>query len=112
MKISVEITLIPIKKNYISIIKKFIKKIRGSDFKVIENPLSTHIYGDYDLLMNFLNKEIKNVFNDQDLESIINSTNIYYLQEFLHTKPFHDYRVLVIKNINQKKMFSMIRIML
>ena len=66
MKISVEITLIPIKKNYISIIKKFIKKIRGSDFKVIENPLSTHIYGDYDLLMNFLNKEIKNVFNDKD----------------------------------------------
>ena len=66
MKISVEITLIPIKKNYISIIKKFIKKIRGSNFKVIENPLSTHIYGDYDLLMNFLNKEIKNVFNDKD----------------------------------------------
>jgi len=66
MKISVEITLIPIKKNYISIIKKFIKTIRNSDFKVIENPLSTQIYGDYDLLMNYLNKEIKNVFNDKD----------------------------------------------
>jgi uncharacterized protein YqgV (UPF0045/DUF77 family) len=66
MKISVEITLIPIKKNYISIIKKFIKKIRNSDFKVIENPLSTQIYGDYDLLMNYLNKEIKNVFSDKD----------------------------------------------
>jgi len=52
---------------------------------------------------------VKKIENIQDLESIINSTNIYYLQEFLHTKPFHDYRVLVIKNINQKKMFSMIR---
>jgi uncharacterized protein YqgV (UPF0045/DUF77 family) len=66
MKISVEITLIPIKKNYISIIKKFIKTIRDSGFKVIENPLSTQVYGDYDLLMSYLNKEIKNVFNDKD----------------------------------------------
>ena len=66
MKISVEITLIPVKKKYKSIIKKFIKEIRNSNFKVIETPLSTQIYGDYDLLMNYLNKEIKNVFNDED----------------------------------------------
>ena len=66
MKISVEITLIPVKKKYKSIIKKFIKEIRNSKFKVIETPLSTQIYGDYDLLMNYLNKEIKNVFNDED----------------------------------------------
>ena len=63
---SVEITLIPVKKKYKSIIKKFIKEIRNSNFKVIETPLSTQIYGDYDLLMNYLNKEIKNVFNDED----------------------------------------------
>tara|TARA_Y100000768_G_C23741366_1_gene569548 strand:- start:392 stop:652 length:261 start_codon:yes stop_codon:yes gene_type:complete len=66
MKISVEITLIPIKKQYNSIIKNFIKKIRNSNFKVIETPLSTQIYGDYDLLMKYLNKEIKNVFSDKD----------------------------------------------
>tara|TARA_B100001564_G_C20176532_1_gene462116 strand:- start:228 stop:488 length:261 start_codon:yes stop_codon:yes gene_type:complete len=66
MKISVEITLIPVKNKYKSIIKKFIKEIRNSNFKVIETPLSTQIYGDYDLLMNYLNKEIKNVFNDKD----------------------------------------------
>lgn len=66
MKISVEITLIPINKKYKSIIKKFIKKIRNSNFKLIETPLSTQIYGDYDLLMEYLNKEIKNVFNDKD----------------------------------------------
>ena len=66
MKISVEITLIPVKKKYKSIIKKFIKEIRNSNFKVIETPLSTQIYGDYDLLMKYLNKEIKNVFNDKD----------------------------------------------
>ena len=66
MKVSVEITLIPIKKNYTSTIKKFIKTIRDSRFKVIENPLSTQIYGDYDLLMSYLNREIKNVFDDKD----------------------------------------------
>tara|TARA_B100001029_G_C14978569_1_gene404586 strand:+ start:390 stop:650 length:261 start_codon:yes stop_codon:yes gene_type:complete len=66
MKISAEITLIPINKKYKSIIKKFIKTIRNSNFKVIETPLSTQIYGDYDLLMEYLNKEIKNVFNDED----------------------------------------------
>ena len=66
MEISVEITLIPINKKYKLIIKKFIKTIRNSSFKVIETPLSTQIYGDYDLLMEYLNKEIKNVFNNED----------------------------------------------
>ncbi len=66
MKISVEITLIPIKKDYVSLVKKFIKILRNSEFKVIENSLSTHIYGDYDSLMKFLNKEIKNIFCDKD----------------------------------------------
>ena len=66
MKVSVEIKLIPIKKNYTSTIKKFIKTIRDSGFTIIENPLSTQIYGDYDLLMTYLNKEIKNVFDDKD----------------------------------------------
>ena len=60
MEISVEITLIPINKKYKLIIKKFIKTIRNSSFKVIETPLSTQIYGDYDLLMEYLN----NKFND------------------------------------------------
>ena len=32
MKISVEITLIPIKKDYVSLVKKFIKILRNSDF--------------------------------------------------------------------------------
>ena len=66
MKISVEITLIPVKNKYKSIIKKFIKEIRNSNFKVTETSLSTQIYEDYDLLMKYLNKEIKNVFNDKD----------------------------------------------
>ena len=33
-----------------------------------------------------------------DFDTIINLSNIYYIQEFLETKPSHDYRVLLIRN--------------
>ena len=45
--------------------KDFIKKLRKSNFKVNENSLSTHIYGDYDELTKFLIPLIKNNFKDQ-----------------------------------------------
>ena len=62
MNISAEITLIPLKDNYIPVIKKFIKSLRHLNLKVLENPLSTQVYGEYDQLMSLLNKEIKDVF--------------------------------------------------
>ncbi len=52
---------------------------------------------------------IKKIEELEDLDSIHNESNIYYLQEFLDTDPFHDYRVLIVKNINKNKVFSMIR---
>ena len=62
MKISVELTLTPLQDDFEPPIKEFIKDIRNSGFTVLENPLSTQIYGDYDALMQFLNKAIKNAF--------------------------------------------------
>lgn len=62
MKISVELTLTPIQDNYEPAIIHFIKKMRESGLTVIENPLSTQVYGDYDEVMNVLNKEIKTAF--------------------------------------------------
>ena len=59
MNISVEITLTPLQDNYEELIIGFIKKIRASGFTVIENPLSTQVYGDYDDIMKLLNREIK-----------------------------------------------------
>ena len=47
MKISVEITLAPLEEEYKDKIKNFILLIRKSGFKYDENPLSTHIYGEY-----------------------------------------------------------------
>ena len=47
--------------------------------------------------------------NIDDFKKIKNSTNIYYLQKFIETKPSHDYRVLVISNTRNRKIYSMAR---
>ncbi len=60
MKVSVELTCTPLQDKYEEIIKNFILKLRASGFTVLENPLSTQVYGDYDEVMNMLNREIKN----------------------------------------------------
>lgn len=66
MKISVELTLLPLQNNFEETIIAFIKRLRLSEFTVLENPLSTQIYGDFDLLMPFLTSEIKESFNNQE----------------------------------------------
>ena len=74
MKISVELTLTPLSDHYESIIKDFIKSLRQSEFKIIETPLSTQIYGDFNEVMSFLNKKIYNIFSNS--ENIILSMKI------------------------------------
>ncbi len=59
MKISVELTCTPLQNEYEQPIKEFIKKMRASGLTVLENPLSTQVYGDYDEVMNLLQTEIK-----------------------------------------------------
>tara|TARA_B100001142_G_scaffold216525_1_gene214672 strand:- start:1408 stop:1668 length:261 start_codon:yes stop_codon:yes gene_type:complete len=66
MKISVELTLTPLSDHYESIIKDFIKSLRQSEFKIIETPLSTQIYGDFNEVMSFLNKKIYNIFSNSE----------------------------------------------
>lgn len=66
MKISVELTLTPLKDRFEEPIIEFIKKMRASQFHVLETPLSTQVFGDYDLLMSFLTQEIKRSFENQD----------------------------------------------
>jgi len=62
MKISVELTLTPLHDDYEPSIIHFIKKLRLSGLKVMENPLSTQVYGDYDDVMRILTVEIKEAF--------------------------------------------------
>lgn len=62
MNISVELTLTPLHDNYEPAIIHFIKQLRASNLKVLENPLSTQVYGDYDEVMRLLTVEIKDAF--------------------------------------------------
>jgi len=62
MNISVELTLTPLQDNFEEPIINFIKKLRASGLKVLENPLNTQVYGDYDTVMKILITEIKEAF--------------------------------------------------
>ena len=59
MKISVELTLTPLQDDFEPAIKNFIKKLRASGLTILENPLSTQVYGDYDQVMSMLTNEVK-----------------------------------------------------
>ncbi|WP_339751583.1 hypothetical protein [uncultured Winogradskyella sp.] len=67
MNISIDLTLSPLQDDYEKHVINFIKQLRASEFTVIENPLSTQIYGDYDTLMPFLTQEIKRSFSEVDI---------------------------------------------
>jgi len=62
MNISVELTFTPLQNEFEAPIINFIKKLRASGLTVLENPLSTQVYGDYDKVMQLLTSEIKEAF--------------------------------------------------
>ena len=67
MEISVDLTLSPLQDDFEKHVIDFIKALGDSKFTVLENPLSTQIFGNYDELMPFLNKKIKDSFENQDI---------------------------------------------
>ncbi|MAN71013.1 MAG: hypothetical protein CMC09_03925 [Flavobacteriaceae bacterium] len=66
MKTSIEITLMPLNDDYKSIIKKFITSLRESNFQILENPLSTQIFGELEPTMLMLIEKINNIFSACD----------------------------------------------
>lgn len=62
MRISVELTFSPLQDDFEEHIIKFINKLRSSGLTVLENPLSTQVYGSYDEVMAILQREIKLAF--------------------------------------------------
>jgi len=66
MNISVELTLSPLQDNFEDIIIDFINRLRDSGLTVMENPLSTQVYGEYNTVMHLLQTEIKEVFEVLD----------------------------------------------
>lgn len=62
MNISVELTFSPLQDDFEEHIINFIKNLRASGLTILENPLSTQLYGEYDEVMRILNAEIKTAF--------------------------------------------------
>ena len=66
MHISVELTFSPLQDDFEIHIIDFIKKLRSSGLTILENPLSTQVFGDYDAVMKVLNAEVKVAFELMD----------------------------------------------
>jgi uncharacterized protein YqgV (UPF0045/DUF77 family) len=66
MKISIELTLTPLKKDFIPTIKLFILQLRSLGFIIKENPLSTQVYGDFDSVMQGLLPLIRKTFKEEN----------------------------------------------
>jgi uncharacterized protein YqgV (UPF0045/DUF77 family) len=62
MNISVDLTFSPLQDDYEAHIITFIKRLRASSCTVLENPLATQVYGDYDQVMSILHEEMKRSF--------------------------------------------------
>lgn len=66
MHISVELTFSPLQDDFEEHIINFIKKLRASELTILENPLSTQVFGDYEIVMTLLHTEIKTAFELMD----------------------------------------------
>ena len=64
MQLSVEISLYPLQfEDFESEVWEFIKRIRlYEDIRIVTNGMSSQIFGDYDAVMDCLNKEFKASF--------------------------------------------------
>ena len=66
MKLSVEISMYPLDGTYETHILHFIKKIKSyPNISSKTNSMSTQIFGEYDVVMSVLQKEMKSVFEDK-----------------------------------------------
>ncbi|MFK8010169.1 MAG: YkoF family thiamine/hydroxymethylpyrimidine-binding protein [Saprospiraceae bacterium] len=66
MKLSVEISMYPLDKNFGGHILNFIKRIKSHpNISSKTNSMSTQIFGEYDEVMSVLQKEMKPIFADE-----------------------------------------------
>jgi len=64
MKASIEISMYPLDADYIRSISTFIEKLNTHpELEILTNTMSTQIFGEYDLLMDIMKSEIKDVFS-------------------------------------------------
>ncbi len=67
MKVAVDISLYPFKEEFVPPIKDVIARLAAADnIRVETNRLSTQIWGEYDDVMDVLNREIRTSFEQHD----------------------------------------------
>ena len=66
MEISVELTLSPLSDDFESEIKTYIKALRESGLKLIETPLCTQVYGEYDTVFSTIERLTKTIFDKNE----------------------------------------------
>jgi uncharacterized protein YqgV (UPF0045/DUF77 family) len=66
MNISIELTFSPLQNDFEDHIINFIKRLRTSGLTILENPLSTQVFGEYEMVMSVLQTEIKTAFELMD----------------------------------------------
>jgi uncharacterized protein YqgV (UPF0045/DUF77 family) len=60
MDLSVEISMYPLKDEYIPAIQSFIDRVNTyAELRVVTNTMSTQIFGEYDVLMNMMRDEMR-----------------------------------------------------
>lgn len=63
MQATIEISMYPLNENYKEIVLAFIANISQiKDIEVVTNGMSTQIFGDYEVIISILSKEMKEVF--------------------------------------------------
>jgi len=67
MKISIDLSMYPLKADYKPAIIDFIKKLREHNEVGVEtNGFSTQLFGEYDIVMKLIQDEFKPIFAGQD----------------------------------------------
>ena len=78
MRITIEISVFPLDKNYSPVIRSFIDSLKSRPgIEVILQPMSTLLVGDYDDCMHLIQHELKKVFeSDRTAISIVKLANL------------------------------------
>jgi len=60
VKLNAELSLYPLQKNYIPVIKDFINSARATEgIEIVTNPMSTQIFGDYDTVFELVGRTLR-----------------------------------------------------
>lgn len=63
MQIGVEMSLYPLQADYIPVIQSFIDRLNtDARLRVVTNSMSTQVFGDYDVIFDLLQRELRATF--------------------------------------------------